>query len=309
MLMFAATSATWFSYASMLAADRADRVTVELRLAERAAKEAMPETQVKRAVSAGDVERVDELLSDGVDMSADDGQRLLAEAVKAEQWEIAARLLEAGANPGESSGPELIEFALLKGQSDLTRELVEAGAADDMSLVSPRVIGLAMRCGEKEIVEMLLEKAGSDEPGLLQRGGLFAQAGTLFPRGQPVDPQAQTARAVRFEYFVRCMFDHGLTPNQFEIHNLVVNTVRDGSPEFVEFVFGKLDTSQFSRRLSPLKLAVERGDEQILDIIRSALRLSDERRGDDRSESALLNAVQTNDRNYVQWPPSVGASP
>ena len=114
-LMLAATGVSWFSYGSIVAADRADRVAVQRELAENAATRAMPENQLNQAVLAGDLERVDGLLEGGVNVSADgDGLSPLTAAVKAERWEIATRLLEGGAKPRQADGPDLIYLALQK---------------------------------------------------------------------------------------------------------------------------------------------------------------------------------------------------
>jgi ankyrin repeat protein len=302
-LMLAAAGVSWFSYGSMVATDRADRVAVQRELAKNAATRAMPENQLIQAVLAGDVERVDGLLEGGVNVSGDDdGRSPLTAAVKAERWEIATRLLEGGAKPRQADGPDLVYLALQKGRAELTRHLIQAGAADDIPPeLGTRIAALAAASGEVEIVEMLLEKASHGVAGLLPYGGLFAQK----------SPQsgASPASIERFQRIVRCLFDRGMTPNRFQIHNLVVNTVRHGSAEFVEFVFGKLDRSQFEGSFSPLTLAVERGDKQILEIILSASDDPDERWRSRSTETALLHAVQADNPEFVQRLLDAGARP
>ena len=148
---------------------------------------------------------------------------------------------------------------------------------------------------------MLLEKASHGAAGLLPYGGLFAQKSPQYG--------ASPASIERFQRIVRCLFDRGMTPNRFQIHNLVVNTVSHGSAEFVEFVFGKLDRSQFEGSFSPLTLAVERGDKQILEIILSASDDPDERWRSRSTETALLHAVLADNPEFVQLLLDAGATP
>lgn len=112
---------------------------------------------IHEAALAGDTQRVQQLLDEGVDVNAvDDVGTALQWALFANQIEMAYLLLGAGADPNIEgpTGPPL-QMAVASGNIEIVRSLLEHGADPNMGNRSTPLITAAMK-GGLEIIKILL---------------------------------------------------------------------------------------------------------------------------------------------------------
>ncbi len=112
---------------------------------------------IHEAAFAGDTQRVQQLLDEGVDVNAaDDVGTALQMALFANQIEMVYLLLEAGAEPniGGPTGTPL-QMAVASGNIEIVRSLLEHGADPNMGDRSTPLITAAMK-GSLEIIKILL---------------------------------------------------------------------------------------------------------------------------------------------------------
>jgi cytochrome c len=112
---------------------------------------------IHEAAMAGDTQRVQQLLDEGIDVNAaDDVGTALQWALFANQIEMVNFLLEAGAEPnveGPTGTP--LQMAVASGNIEIVRPLLEHGADPNIGDRSTPLNAAAMK-GSLEIVEMLL---------------------------------------------------------------------------------------------------------------------------------------------------------
>lgn len=118
------------------------------------------ELRLMMAATAGDAERVDELLAAGAspDARAIDGRSAIVAATQIGQAEIVARLIAAGCDvdlytPGEGSA---LEIAVRQADAGLTRQLLDGGANVVMlAATASRAITAAENAGAPEVAQMI----------------------------------------------------------------------------------------------------------------------------------------------------------
>ena len=130
--------------------------------------------QLHNAVLSGDIEQVKSLISDGVDINANNQLNWtpLHTAVRNNRIEIIEFLLENSANVDavDARGQTALQFAVESGQKEIVELLIEKDA--DINILDERqesALSLARKTGQAEIAEILIENGALEQRGN-QRG-------------------------------------------------------------------------------------------------------------------------------------------
>jgi ankyrin repeat protein len=164
-----------------------------------------PQNAISRAAAAGDVEGVEQLISQGVDPNLGAASRAFTPmiwAARAGQVAVIRALAAHGAlvdAPGGSNGWSPLQHALHKQQTAAALELIELGA-DLSGQPGQRALAMAAGYGNAEVTERLLDRGVDPHvdlgggPSLLALAAAGAYDIDYHWRG--CEPHTQTVRAL-----------------------------------------------------------------------------------------------------------------
>ena len=171
------------------------------------------ETELIRAIQAGDEAVLADVLASGADVNAvePDGSTALHWAAWAEATAAAAQLIEAGANPvaADRNGITPLFLAAENGNPDMTQLLLEAGAdATALAPTGETLLMLASRTGRLPTLDLLLDRGvGVDEKDpvygqtalmLAVRANYPDAVQRLIDRGADLDAQTRIGATPEF---------------------------------------------------------------------------------------------------------------